>query len=50
MNAPFQLTPRIVPTTEKPDFLQAMAIAKQMREPTKADVAAWAAAMKRALA
>ena len=50
MNAPFRLTPSILPTVAKPEFAQAMLLAKQIgNKPTRASVIAWAAAMKKAL-
>lgn len=45
----FHLQQGCLPTTERPAFHEAMAIAKTMQKPTRAKVKAWAAAMKKAL-
>lgn len=50
MNAPFQLEPQRIPTTETPAFAAAMVLATGMgSRPPAIIVRAWAAAMKAAL-
>jgi hypothetical protein len=45
-----QMNPPLpVPTVERPAFKAAMALARQMRNPTREQVAAWAKLMKAAL-
>lgn len=50
MNAPFDLKPQQIPTTEREAFRAALAIAKRMgHQPSLGMVRAWAAKMKEAL-
>lgn len=49
MNAPLELRPQEIPTTERQAFKDALLVAKSMGKPTKQKVKLWAELMKKAL-